>query len=276
MTPAAGTPDDSLDTVAGWFHRIDRTLFRFLLGTQRSRGERGDLAELGVFQGQSAILLGDFLADGETFTVVDLFEDPATDPANRRENDSTYDGLTQQIFENQYLRFHRQLPTVVRGYSSTIVAHAQAGTHRFVHVDASHLYAHVQADIVAARTLLAPNGLLVLDDIRTAHAPGVAAAAWGAVLNDGLRAVAISEYKLYCTWGDAAGWVDALCQWLPSSGLGWECQEVAGRTLVRTWTLGDEATSGAPRRRSLARVFRAVARRLSRRAAAGLPGPGRT
>jgi Methyltransferase domain len=161
-----------LATIPGWLDGIDEALLRFFLRTQVETGERGDLAELGVFMGRSAVVLGDYVQPGEAFTVVDLFEQAAPDDANRDENRVQYPELTQREFERQYLRFHPTLPTVVRGYSQTITKYAPHGTHRLVHIDASHLYEHVVADIAAAKTLLSPTGIVVFDDIRESHTPG--------------------------------------------------------------------------------------------------------
>ena len=46
------------------------------------------------------------------------------------------------------------------------------------------------------------DGVVAFDDYRTAHAPGVAAASWGAVLNQGLRPFAVTARTMYGTWGD--------------------------------------------------------------------------
>lgn len=224
-----------VSSIPGWFQPQDQKLFRWFLGEQKRRPIVGDLAELGVYMGKSAIVIGEYLRPGETFTVIDLFESPAFDDDNSVENANTYADLTQRVFEANYLRFHVELPTVVKAPSSEILDHASAGAHRFVHVDASHLYEHVQTDVASARVLLHESGVVAFDDIQSHHTPGVAAAVWSAVHNGGLRPIAISQPKLYGTWGDPAPWQQALLSWLPSSGLGYEVQQVAGAPLVRVW-----------------------------------------
>ena len=77
--------------IKGWFNEIDRRCFGALLDSQRD-SPPGDLVELGAFHGKSAVIIGDYLREGERFVVVDLFgEDEqlaSTDDgeANRREN----------------------------------------------------------------------------------------------------------------------------------------------------------------------------------------------
>ncbi|MFJ8188552.1 class I SAM-dependent methyltransferase [Streptomyces sp. NPDC096094] len=191
-----------LNDVPGWFWPLDQVLFSWFLERQERRGTPGDLLELGVYLGKSAILLGHHLRDGETLTVCDLFETEPPDAANRAEAAKSYSSLTRQAFERNYLSFHDTLPKIVQAVSSTITDEVAPGTCRFAHIDASHLYEHVQGDIGAARDLLLPDGIVVLDDFRSEHTPGVAVAAWEAVLNRGLRPVCLSSQKLYGTWGD--------------------------------------------------------------------------
>lgn len=207
-------------------------MFRLLLDATEERLAGGDLAELGVYLGKSAALIGYALQPGETFTVVDLFSEPALSEGNQSENEDQYAELSREAFEGYYRRFHEQLPVVVQAPSQTIVDHAAHGTHRFVHIDASHLYEHVVGDIAAARTLLRPHGVVVFDDYRTVHAPGVGAAIWRESTN-GLTPFAVTPNKLYATFGDADPWLQVVKDWLDGSYWRGELQQVAGRELVR-------------------------------------------
>ncbi|GAA3990235.1 class I SAM-dependent methyltransferase [Streptomyces marokkonensis] len=191
-----------LNDVPGWFWPLDQVLFSWFLERQEQQEARGDLLELGAYLGKSAILLGHHLRDGETFTVCDLFGAEPPDAANRAEAAKSYSSLTRQAFEQNYLSFHDALPTIIQAPSSAVTDEVAPGTCRFAHIDASHLYEHVQGDIGAARDLLLPDGIVVLDDFRSEHTPGVAVATWEAVLNRGLRPVCLSSQKLYATWGD--------------------------------------------------------------------------
>lgn len=230
----AGVSDEQVASVPGWFPGEDVALFRCLLGEQRRRGQSGDLAEIGVYLGASAVLIGAFQQAGEVFTVVDLFESSGQDEANKQENAQWYDGLSQDRFEQNYRRLHGELPVVVRGLSTAIRDHAAPGRHRFVHVDASHLYEHVVADVETARQLLQPEGIVVFDDYRSAHAPGVAAAVWPEVAQ-GLAPIVLTAAKLYATWGDPAPWRAAVDAWLPASGMLADRHRIAGRDVARVW-----------------------------------------
>lgn len=222
-----------LRSVPGWFHEPDVLLFRWFLEEQLRQRVVGNLAELGAYQGKSAVVMGEYLREDETFTVVDLFEDAGSSDENRSENRTHYAGLTQRSFESHYRRFHTRMPITVKGPTSDVLDHAATDTHRFVHVDASHLYEHVRADITSARQLLGDGGIAVFDDYRATHTPGTAAAVWEAVVSDGLEPIVVSANKLYGTWGDPEPWLDRLVEWVPTTPLELDVQQVRGRRLIR-------------------------------------------
>ncbi len=230
---ATRIPYKQLDEIPGWFRRMDMELFRLLLDSTEEQLGGGDLAELGAYLGKSAALMGCALQPGETFTVIDLFSAEAPSDDNQSENEEQYPELSQEAFEGYYRTIHDELPVVVRAPSQEIVDHAAHGTHRFVHIDASHLYVHVVADIAAARTLLKPGGVVVFDDYRAPHTPGVAAAVWRETTND-LAPFALTQNKLYATFGEADQWFKLVKEWL-EAGSTWrmELQQVAGHELVR-------------------------------------------
>ncbi|MDQ2851689.1 class I SAM-dependent methyltransferase [Dermatophilaceae bacterium Sec6.4] len=223
-----------LGTIKGWFNPSDRHLFEFLLGEQVRHEHHGELVEVGSFLGKSAVLVGHFRQPGETFTVLDLFEGEAGDAENTRELSDSYSGLTRSAFEANYLRFHPDLPTIVQATSNHIVQHVAPGSARFVHIDASHLYEHVATDVDSARLLLQPDGIVAFDDYRSEHTPGVPAAVWEAVATKDLRVIALTESKLYGTWGDPAAAQEQIQTWLGARG---HCfcatHIIAGRPILR-------------------------------------------
>ncbi|MFI7098401.1 class I SAM-dependent methyltransferase [Streptomyces sp. NPDC050161] len=223
-----------LSDVKGWFFTADQLLFDWILEYQRDRSATGDLLELGAYLGKSAIFLGARLGPGERFTVCDLFDSPADDASNSKEMKKSYATLTRRAFEANYLAFHEELPTIVQGLSSIVRDHVADRSVRFAHIDASHLYEHVHGDILAVRELVTDTGVVVLDDFRAEHCPGVAAATWQAVTNEGLHPLCITGTKFYGTWGDPGPLREALLDWLKSRGDIWhEVQSVNGAPLIR-------------------------------------------
>ncbi|MFK0198434.1 class I SAM-dependent methyltransferase [Streptomyces lavendulae] len=231
--------------VKGWFSAYDQTLFDWFLSRQNDTSEAsGDILELGAFMGKSAIFLAGYLREGEEFTVCDLFDSPAPDDFNLAEMRDSYPTLTRRGFETNYLAFHPALPTVIQAPTSVVADRVRPGSCRFVHVDASHLHEHVVQDIASSRLVAAPDAVVVFDDYRAAHCPGVAAAVWAAVATEGLRVIAVSASKLYATWGDPVPHQSALLAWLEGRTDLWHGVDVvAGHPLVR---IGDEGVVAPP------------------------------
>lgn len=226
----------TLDQIHGWFQATDQQLFRHFL-SEASVAPKGDLVEIGAFKGKSAILIGRYVADGETFTVCDLFGDEPDDVANSEENQRAYGNanLTREVFEENYRAFHDELPRIVHGPSSTILDHVRTGSARFVHLDGSHLYDVVRSDLESARTMAIPGAVVVFDDYRAPHTPGVAAAVWEAVLDDDIQVVCLSPDKLYATFdADASPHRERVLTFLADvDGLEIVSEEVRGKQIVR-------------------------------------------
>jgi hypothetical protein len=230
-----------LDTVPGWFDRPDIYLFDWILRRQTALEPPGDLAEIGAYHGKSAIVIGLHQRPGERFTVCDLFGGEPPDPAQLDPilpgKGPSYRDVTRQAFETQYLRFHATLPHIVHAPSEQLLGHVRPGTHRFVHIDGGHLYAVVRADLAAARTMLRSGGIVVCDDYRADHTPGVAAAVWQAVLEQGLVPMCVSASKFYGSFGAQAQLSAGLVGWLRDHPeLHCEVQSVLGRPLIRIFT----------------------------------------
>jgi SAM-dependent methyltransferase len=227
----------TLDDVPGWFFWLDRLMFDALL-TAQADTPTGHLVELGCFLGKSAIVIGAYRREGERFVVVDLFEHTdllgESDSDNLRESRRSYSSLTQQAFERNYQTLRGELPEVVAGLSSSVVEHLPAGSVRFLHVDASHLYDAVRGDIAAAKQLLRPGGLVVFDDFRSEHTPGTSAAVWEAVASDGLVPVALTPQKMYAVFSDPEPYLRAVEALVAADDrIATERHLIAGHRLIR-------------------------------------------
>ncbi|MET8545544.1 class I SAM-dependent methyltransferase [Kitasatospora sp. NPDC004799] len=256
------------DDIPGWFFSLDRAAFSHLLSAQSAAGVTGDILELGSYLGRSAVLLGDHLRPGERLTVCDLFDSDAGDADNAAEMDMSYRRtLTRSAFEANYLAFHSSLPEIVQAPTSVLAdGRIRAGSCRFVHVDASHLYEHVAGDIAVARAALAEGGLVALDDYRSEHTPGVSAAVWEAVFTGGLRPVLLTPMKFYGTWGDATA-VQAVLRERDWQAEGYTVDEdtIAGARVLRlNYRVKSPVQRSAPRRLAL-ELLPPVATKATRR-----------
>ncbi len=219
-------------TVPGWFARVDALLFAAINDAQVRAGMTGDLMEIGAYMGRCAVLLGYFRGSGERLVVCDIFDGAGAEVSdeNQAEHERCYGHLTRQAFERNFRRFHSRLPeSIVAAPSATLGDRIDELGKRFrlVHVDGAHDYAAVQSDISLSRELLADGGMVVFDDVTSPHTPGVAAAVWAAVVNDGLIPHVVTT-KLYASWGPVAPLDLSLL-----SG-GWQCvpHVVAGHPVL--------------------------------------------
>lgn len=270
-----GRPVRTFYDIDGWFRWIDFQLFEALLASQAG-SEPGTLVELGAYLGKSAVVVGKHLRPGEEFVVVDLFGDTSVlesgDAATRAENHKSYGNLTRQRFESNYLALHEQLPTVIQGPSSSVTDHVADGSVRFAHIDASHLYPHVRIDAINARRLLRPGGVVVFDDYRAEHTPGVSAAVWQAVFELGLIPIAVTGTKFYGCFTEPEAARAAVAALLDSTDELWSGeQEIAGHPVQRI-TRVSKPTRAAPPETKPAAATESIApaeliERVSRRTA---------
>ncbi|MBB5871178.1 putative O-methyltransferase YrrM [Allocatelliglobosispora scoriae] len=257
-------PIRTLDDVPGWFRRTDQLVTDRLLRHQTTLGQTGDLLELGAYLGKSAILLGRHRQPGERLVVCDLFGEQAPAEPNRR-TAQLYASLTHQAFEANFAMFHAEPATVIVGPTTVVPDRVPGDSFRFVHIDACHLYDQVAEDIEIARTLLTPEGIVVFDDIRAAHTPGVPAAVWPRVATGELRPIALTPNKLYATWGQAERHVNELRDFAAETSGKFDMQEVAGQRFIRIadWRIAPPSPvpplAAAPRRNRLVPHARRVA-----------------
>lgn len=185
------------ETIPGWFDSTDLYLFDFMLGRQLVDSVAGDVLEIGSYQGKSTILLGYGVRSEDVLVVCDLFgADPAEEDVPE-EGMAAYDGLTLGAFRKNYGRFHTRLPQIEVCPSFRLSDRIRGRRFRFLHIDGSHAYDAVRGDIDLALDIAIDDAVVVLDDYRSPHTPGVAAAVWEAVIAGRLYPFAISEMKMY-------------------------------------------------------------------------------
>lgn len=191
-----------MDSVPGWLSEEDVALFERIGLIQEASGVTGDILEIGVFMGKSAIVLGHLLGDGETLVAADLFDDVVSAADNADEVAHEYAGLNEQRFLDNYARYHQTPPEVIKGLSARLPKVLGRRKFRLIHVDGSHTYDVVRDDIANTRHFAGPDAIIVLDDWRTVHTPGVSAAIWESVTREGLIPLATSDAKFYACWYD--------------------------------------------------------------------------
>lgn len=222
-------------TVPGWFGAPDVELFQRVNLIQQLSGVRGSILEVGCYMGKSAILLGFLLNESESLVVNDLFDGKASAADNVDEVTREYPGLSEERFLHRYLGYHDQPPLIVADLSSTLPERLAGWLFRFIHIDGSHTYEVVREDLMNSRALAGEDAIVVMDDWRSEHTPGVSAAIWEAVTREGLIPLVVSPQKFYAMWSDGpAGVGGFLREWVKENYPDHhQSHWIAGHELVR-------------------------------------------
>ncbi len=148
-------------TLPGWFFPRSIAIWDCLLGFQREQALVGNVMEIGVWRGRSALLAAMHAQAGEQ----GLFVDPALHAKTQE--------LLAQATAAQC--------TFVCDVSSTLhrspLVAAQARTYRWIHIDGEHSGTAVYDDLTISHQLLHDGGVLVIDDFFNPVWPQITTAA---------------------------------------------------------------------------------------------------
>ena len=198
------------EQVPGYFYLADFMLFDFILAQQLDSGVAGDMLEIGVYRGKSAILMGCGLRPHERLIACDLFEKVMSHEDIAIEDRIAYGGLEVAEFCRNWNHYHSRRRLDIRICDSAKLT--ELPTLRFTHIDGCHNYQCVRDDIRLAAKHTGPRGVISLDDYGIADKPGVAAAISEAVAAGELFPFCASDMKLYAATNndDQALWVAVL------------------------------------------------------------------
>ncbi len=153
--------------VEGWFFPIDAYLFGMIDEIQKREGIRGNLFEIGVHHGKTALFLARAAAAGERVGVCDVFEQQ---DLNR---DRSGEGNRGIFMEHMRRRAPEvDLRVFAKPSDQLTIADTTTGC-RFFHIDGGHRPEDVAADLATAEAALLPDGVIALDDLFNPSWPGV-------------------------------------------------------------------------------------------------------
>jgi predicted O-methyltransferase YrrM len=146
----------------GWFAEGAIVTWDALLSFQSGRGQRGDLLEIGVLRGKSAAMLAVHARPDETVVLVD--------PALRRE--------AIDLVADAHPHGNLLLRVRSDGMAELDEITERRGRCRWVHIDGEHSGRAVRNDLTIAATLMAPDGIICLDDFFAPAYPQITEAAF--------------------------------------------------------------------------------------------------
>ena len=138
---------DAVQRIEGMFSPFSIAVMDMMLSFQESLALKGDILEIGTYKGKSAALLGRHLRDEERLVLVDiasLLNPAAIEPFKDRTDFILSDSSKIRDVLPRYRDRHQ--------------------TFRVIHIDASHGYEETFRELAIANELLAPLGIISLDD----------------------------------------------------------------------------------------------------------------
>ena len=154
--------------IEGWFSPAAAALFGLIDEAQRQAGVTGNLFEIGVHHGRSAVLLGAMARGREELGVCDLFGDQTANVSASGAGDKT--------------RFETNMARVLPGFgririfakqSDQLTANEIGRPQRVFHVDGGHLKEEALGDLRLGASVLHESGALIVDDPFRPEWPGV-------------------------------------------------------------------------------------------------------
>ena len=180
--------------IPGWFSPDACLMFMAYHQLLAEAGVDGDVMEIGVHHGLSAVAVAALRGEGRRFVAVDLFEDL------QAQNVSGSGDGNKTLFLQNMRRFHPDLDfvTTIAASSDTLSGDDLGRTFSFCHLDGGHSATEAYGDLELAVAISQPGGLVALDDYFNPAYPGVGEAAVSFALEHpgALRPVAIGFNKV--------------------------------------------------------------------------------
>lgn len=152
-----------MPTVQGYLTPLDALVIHALLSYQMESHISGHLCEIGVHHGRLFLMLALARGQGERALAIDLFEDDVLNAGTE------HSGRDRAVLHNARRLGVELADQEVFKTSSTDIGPADilartTGPVRFYSIDGSHLYHHVEHDLLLAEQTLTPEGIIVVDD----------------------------------------------------------------------------------------------------------------
>jgi SAM-dependent methyltransferase len=163
-----------LPSIPGWFSPDAALMFMAYNQLVSRQRISGDVLEIGVYHGKSAIALASLRGKGKKLYAIDLFD------AMQSYDDPDAALGMKASFLHHMQRFHPKLDFVnVIAKPSSNVRPAELGSaFSFCHIDGDHSQGQTYQDFQLCHAVLMPGGILAVDDFFNPLFPGVSEAAF--------------------------------------------------------------------------------------------------
>ena len=145
-------------SVPGMSSRFAAAVCARLLRLQTEFGITGPIAEIGTFEGRFFIALGHALEPGEVALGIDLFDWPNPEVLDRFESNCAKHGLKAERRITWKTDSRTMKP-------ADILAKVGGKKLRLFHIDGDHSRDALTRDLERATAVMAPEGLIILDDM---------------------------------------------------------------------------------------------------------------
>ena len=162
--PAAGIPavdrylEGGYTSVVGMSSRLAASITCGLLRIQSELGVKGPIAEIGTFEGRFFIAMAHALAADEKALGIDLFDWPNPEVIDRFHANCAKHGVS----EAKRITWKADSRTLE---GNELLAKVGGKRLRLFHVDGEHSRHALARDLALATAVMAPEGLIVLDDM---------------------------------------------------------------------------------------------------------------
>jgi predicted O-methyltransferase YrrM len=150
--------EEGYDRVVGMSSRFAAAICCGLLRIQSELGVRGPVVEVGPFEGRFFIALAHALSGDEAALGIDLFDWPNPEVIDRFEANCARHGVAPE----RRITWKADSRTMA---PEALLAKLGGRRPRFIHIDGEHSRAALTRDLELATAVLAPEGVIALDDM---------------------------------------------------------------------------------------------------------------
>lgn len=153
--------------IKGWLSREATLLIALIDEVQKQNDYKGDIFEIGVHHGKSAVLFSQFLREDEVLDVCDIFDDQSKNKSNSGDgNKSTFLKNVKTLGKNKIGKIYQML-------SCDLYREKLPVNYRIFHIDGGHDTEEALMDLELAADKIIDSGVIILDDPFRQDWPGV-------------------------------------------------------------------------------------------------------